>query len=38
MINSDKDILKMRNLGEIHWVFTIMSVKLRRGLMRVINL
>lgn len=38
MINSGKDILHMKNLGEIQCVFTMMSVKLRRGLKRIISI
>ena len=35
---NDKDILKMSNLQETHWVFTIMSVKFRQGLMKVMSM
>lgn len=38
MINSGKNVLNVRKLGEIHYVYTITHVKLRKGLMGVISI
>lgn len=38
MINSGKNVLNARKLGEIHYVYTITHVKLRKGLMGVISI